>query len=454
MSIVNGAPWTRSSATRGGPFPRWGMTACAVGRDVFLFGGCRETGSDIDLPSSLHVLHTAGLMSWATPAVTGSAPPSMTHHTAVLASGGDAMVVFGGMTPAGPSNALHVLNTKSLAWKKPRVVGTRAPIERSSHAAALLGGGAMLVHGGVHTTKALSDTWLLDTVRMEWEEVEATGDVPPARFAHRIVAVSDTRALLFGGCDDASLVFSDLYEFDLTARRWTRLEMRGECPPPAFYGAATYHDGHVMVFGGRGAEGLHGGFYELDVETLEWSHYDFDGAAPAPREGHSGVLVGNRWWILGGKGSDDLMAYMHALDVIKAKESKQIAKIVSGERKEHAYSEVAQHRVSVAGRDSVVVAETIVERSASSASPSRPSPLSRGSTAAASDGSAEPSSARRRPPPLRCSRRATSRSASSRPSSRRPRPTLTRPAPRLTPRHRRPPPSSARSRCSPHRSSR
>ena len=69
----------------------------------------------------------------------------------------------------------------------------------------------------------LNDMWCLDLFTLRWAEVQA-GHAPPARKGHTLVAVGDSKWVLFGGTGAEDRLDDDTWIIDLqTDNRWWRL---------------------------------------------------------------------------------------------------------------------------------------------------------------------------------------------------------------------------------------
>jgi hypothetical protein len=98
------------------------------------------------------------------------------------------------------------------------------PARRSFHAAGS-SGRKMCVHGGHHANGyLLNDMWCLDLFTLRWTEVHAA-QAPPARKGHTLVAVGDSKWVLFGGTGADDRLDDATWIIDLqTDNRWFRLD--------------------------------------------------------------------------------------------------------------------------------------------------------------------------------------------------------------------------------------
>lgn len=201
-------------------------------------------------------------------------------------------------------------------------VGT-PPIPRGDHAGVIDPTGKKLVIFGGDTDVALcgeipsrkhvAETFVLDIGCGSWRAVDAAG--PSARSRH--VMVNDTgrdRALLFGGrtrtgTSGAYTQLNDLWGFDFSTEKWTKLETSGTPPTPRSNAAAVFDKkrGRMIVFGGNtNTSGT--AFTPLDetwalnLEFREWKPIGMNGTKPPPRLFHGATIddAGDKMYVFGG----------------------------------------------------------------------------------------------------------------------------------------------------------
>ena len=86
------------------------------------------------------------------------------------------------------------------------------------------------------------------------ENFKVTGDGPLPRFGHTISLVSKTKAVMFGGATGNTEKYSitgDTYSFDVTTRKWTKLEPTGSSPAQrAAHAATAVEQNQLVIYGG------------------------------------------------------------------------------------------------------------------------------------------------------------------------------------------------------------
>ena len=228
--------WQQVTVSGGAVTPRSAHTAvvCAAsvgcttsdGRPrMFVFGGWGLEPCGQRRPCYRHKNDLLALdlnnMSWASVPVNTEQPlpDARKAHSATLFNGTQMLVVGGSAWTFDPDNAdnAYGYTTKQVSdvwridlsgqdnytWHAVHTVGD-APSAREGHAAVLVGGRYVLLHGGYSHGGGqygfLQDTYVLDTAAypMVWTKPSLTGRVPAARHGHVVVSLDD-EVYLFGG---------------------------------------------------------------------------------------------------------------------------------------------------------------------------------------------------------------------------------------------------------------
>ena len=105
-----------------------------------------------------------------------------------------------------------------------------------------------------------SDLYELDLIRRHWTKLDATGDIPPARYFHSMCALGDTKLVCYGGMSPVPssssqsntntatssgsdpppevVVMSDIHIYDVPTRTWTNIQT-AETPQGRYAHCAT-----------------------------------------------------------------------------------------------------------------------------------------------------------------------------------------------------------------------
>jgi hypothetical protein len=161
-----------------------------------------------------------------------------------------------------------------------------APAPRTAHATAYDPNRDRVVLFGGRNDGSIGDTW--EWHGQGWNKVVDEGGVAPApRSGHAMVFDGTTdRVLLFGGQQSMELpVRNDLWGW--TGNRWVQSFPEGPSPPPRTEHAMVYDEdrGHVLLFGGMGADGELADTWTFD--GVSWTRMAEAGPAPPARSGHA-----------------------------------------------------------------------------------------------------------------------------------------------------------------------
>ena len=180
-----------------------------------------------------------------------NAAPGSGASPAIAAQGG---LPVGG---AGPTNLSGlVCNVHRTTGKEPHaLVGATTTIL----------GDKLYVFGGKILSRTrpqlTSDLYELDLIRRHWTKIDATGDIPPARYFHSMCALGDTKLVCYGGMSPVPtsstqsnssstntstnsdpppevVVMSDIHIYDVPTRSWTIIQT-AETPQGRYAHCAT-----------------------------------------------------------------------------------------------------------------------------------------------------------------------------------------------------------------------
>ena len=196
------------------PCPRAAHAAVVLGSTLFLFAG----NDGKQLFNDLYCLHLPTL-TWSNPQQHGHIPSARAGHTMNVLPG-ERLIVFGGGNANGPTNDLHILDSRSMTWTRPTVYGT-PPSPRAGHTACTVFGAELLVFGGGYLNKVFNDLHLFNSDSGVWSRPSDTGTVPIPRAGHTSTVIGSRIYTFAGG--DAEDVFNDLHLLDTSFFRMTEL---------------------------------------------------------------------------------------------------------------------------------------------------------------------------------------------------------------------------------------
>ncbi|GAB1728529.1 hypothetical protein NU195Hw_g7079t1 [Hortaea werneckii] len=137
------------------------------------------------------------------------------------------------MTPSGTNTA----NLSGLVCNVHRTTG-REPHPLVGATTTVLGD-KLYVFGGRRLSRTkqqlTSNLYELDLIRRHWTKLEVKGDIPPPRYFHSVCPLGDTKLVCYGGMSPAQtqatesdgqpevIVMSDIYIYDVPSRTWTKI---------------------------------------------------------------------------------------------------------------------------------------------------------------------------------------------------------------------------------------
>ena len=118
------------------------------------------------------------------------------------------------------------------------------------------------------------------------------------RYSHTCTAVGN-KLYLFGGKDKAKALHDDILVIDPTEKKVVPLKIAGEKPPARCCHSAVLYQDKIVVFGGKGQEGILNDLWSFDLRTNTWEQ-KYPSVAPAPRRSHLAFVFGANMLIIGG----------------------------------------------------------------------------------------------------------------------------------------------------------
>eukprot|EP00892_Ulva_mutabilis_P009626 jgi/Ulvmu1/7035/UM033_0094.1 len=162
----------------------------------------------------------------------------------------------------------------------------------------------------------------VDSKKAHAVSIQAGCRPPAPRVCGLWVPTGDLRKdeiLMFGGeCWDKEsgkvYVYDDIFTYDTSKSRWTRIVSRGPQPRSACSG--TVYKGHLYMFGGEFTSPNQQKFkhyrdlWRLDLSSWQWEELSTKGG-PTARSGHRMLCHQNKIWLFGGyyDTGDDLPKY-------------------------------------------------------------------------------------------------------------------------------------------------
>ena len=183
--------------------------------------------------------------------------------------------------------------------------GPEHPSKRWGHS-VVLHNNNMIIFGGRHSQRILSNIYSLDFTTLSWSKIEPCGNSPPARDSHSAIIYNDTDMIIFGGNGTLGKL-NDLWNFNFNDKKWSKISGSGNIPLP--------RDGHLtslisnkymMIYAGLDNEDnvIHD-IHLFDVENKIWYECDLEGVPIQNKDGQSCCKIGNIMYLFGGQGPED-----------------------------------------------------------------------------------------------------------------------------------------------------
>jgi len=261
MLDLEGNLWSQPKLSGDKVAGRYGHTAVAHGKDIFVFGG-RSRG---EATFAFGEERSASLFS--------------DKSRGKLESDSEV------------TEQLIAFDTCALEWREVSQLGD-APRGRYKHAAAGVperrGQARMFLFGGCDEEgEALDDQYYFDFEERKWTAIESTGAKPAPRYGHTASLLPAQRKIVVLGGTDGKHVVAD-----------PRTVADPEFPP--FKSEKALHPMTVHVF---------------DIDSSSWSTLVCKnagtGAQPSPRAYHSATLLGKNLFVTGGQLQNWLLSNSH-----------------------------------------------------------------------------------------------------------------------------------------------
>uniref|UniRef100_A0A3P9A874 Kelch domain containing 1 n=1 Tax=Esox lucius TaxID=8010 RepID=A0A3P9A874_ESOLU len=251
------------------PSPMSGICGCSMNGDMYIFGGCDDSGQTNQL-YCVNLLD--GKFTWSKVNHRTGSPPSPRDKLSCWVFNGR-LIYFGGYGHKqldeinnnrsflmdesswaediywGWNNEVHMFDPTSARWCEPHTSG-HSPEPRAAHASATLGNKGYIYGGRIRECRT-SDIHCLDLESWTWSEIVPVSPVPLGRSWHTLTAISDSALFLFGGLSIECKPMSKCWAEKL-------IKIQKSCDPPfnfistlrLWHTACQGKDSDVIVFGG------------------------------------------------------------------------------------------------------------------------------------------------------------------------------------------------------------
>ena len=190
------------------------------------------------------------------------------------------------------------------------------PSKRWGHS-AILHNNNMIIFGGRHLKKSLSNVYSLNFSSLTWSKMEPIGIIPLARDSHSAVLYNNTDMIIFGG-NGQTTKFNDLWDFDINEYKWTKMTTQGKspCARDGHLSTIIYNRYMVIYAGLNEKDEVINDIYLFDFENNNWIECDIiNSNLLENRDGQSCCFVGDMIYLFGGQAGED--KYTNDLFTIK-----------------------------------------------------------------------------------------------------------------------------------------
>lgn len=255
------------------------LTAVNGGKALLKFGGSLGSGN-----TRLNKLHSYDIeiSRWREVRASGVLPVVRTGHGAVaLGSDQSRLLIFGGSSPQGRRNDLHIFHVLSETWSPVSYTGAAPAVRARMGMTVTSDGSTALVFGGRSLYRYLGGKYYdplfvnaFHAERSEWIQMrpQGTGPRPAPRSGCVMEFINNRHMLLYGGYDDGDRYFDDTFLFDMVSSSWQKIEQDDEHVPFAREShMSAMLEGNVLIYGGDSRRGLLNDLHVFDAGLMRWS---------------------------------------------------------------------------------------------------------------------------------------------------------------------------------------
>jgi len=161
---------------------------------------------------------------------------------------------------------------------------------------------AAISYGAAPDNRLLCDFWVIDFCKNEWIMIKVNeNDVSP-RVGAAAVLIND-EMWVFGGSNEQGYL-DDLHIINLTNGHVRRPNTEGPVPEPRMNHVMAYHNGIIMVYGGKN-DAILQKLHFLDISTLSWTEVNVADSCVSA----SVAMYQSKAFVYGGRKSTGFLAF-------------------------------------------------------------------------------------------------------------------------------------------------
>lgn len=218
---------------------------------------------------------------------------------AVNVGGEQRVVTFGGF--GGPGR--HARRNYSLLLDQKSGLLTEinvkeSPSPRMGHTVAVIDNHIYAIGGRAGPSEILEDVWVFQSTENRWSRVECTGNIFRPRHRHAAAAAA-LKIYVFGGLSNEGM-YSCMNILDTENMQWNVIAAASEWPCARHSHSLVSYGSKLYMFGGHDGQRALNDFYSFDITTLRWNKESTSGRTPSPRFSHCMFIYKHYLGILGG----------------------------------------------------------------------------------------------------------------------------------------------------------
>jgi len=239
-----------------------------------------------------------------------NSPPGRQLHSMVYNIAQGQVILFGGSllggcVPTNPLDDTWSFNPLNNSWTN--LNPPCHPEARFNHAMVYdqISGQIILFGGSKDLDNYLDDTWSYNILNNVWTE-RYPSQRPYSRGGHSLVIDPIFGFVILFGGEDTKGCLDDIWFYDVPNGDWNNLGLANSLAPRSEH-SMVYDSarGQIILFGGRGRDGLLNDTWSFDVKLKKWTELN-PSNPPSPRFGHAMVYDSSRDRIImfGGANND------------------------------------------------------------------------------------------------------------------------------------------------------
>ena len=191
--------------------------------------------------------------------------------------------------------------------KRKTYTGTEHPSKRWGHSVVLYNN-SMIIFGGRHSHRILSNIYSLDFATLTWSKIEPYSKAPQARDSHSAIIYNNCDMIIFGG-NGVSGKMNDLWNFNFNLKKWNEISSAGKTIWPKArdgHNTAVIFNRFMSVYAGLDdKDNVIKEIYLYEIEKKNWYECDIEGQPIQDKDGQSCCKVGDTLYLFGGQGPKD-----------------------------------------------------------------------------------------------------------------------------------------------------